>query len=208
LTEDLQALHQEIRACKACALHHGCTQAVPGHGHPQARIMLVGEAPGFHEDRQGIPFVGNAGQLLNQLLDHIGLKREDVYVTNIVKHRPPGNRDPLPDEVEACASFLDREISIIRPAVILLLGRYAMQRLLPGTEGISRSHGRLIERPGRAYVPLYHPAAALHNGFLLETLKQDFLKVKGYLDEIERRAPVAATASDPVTAPEEQLSLF
>lgn len=166
--------------------------------------MIVGEAPGQNEDLKGLPFVGAAGQLLNQLLESVGLRREDTYITNILKCRPPGNRDPLPDEVAACSGYLDRQIDIIRPAVILLLGRHAVQRLLPGTAGISRIHGTLIERGERAYVPLYHPAAALYNNFLVDTLKADIIKVKGYIEVIEARR---ATATPP-EALSDQLTLF
>jgi len=170
--------------------------------------MIVGEAPGQNEDIQGLPFVGAAGQLLNQLLAGIGLKREDVFITNIIKCRPPNNRDPLPGEVEACADYLNRQVELIRPAVILLLGRHALQRLLPGSDGISRVHGKLIERGDRAYVPLYHPAAALYNSFLVETLQQDFQRVKTYIETIEARRAAEREASAPATTPEEQLSLF
>jgi uracil-DNA glycosylase family 4 len=181
---------------------------VPGSGSASARIMVVGEAPGQKEDLEGIPFIGAAGQLLNRLLEHVGLSREDTYITNIVKCRPPGNRDPLPDEVAACAGYLDRQVELIQPAVILLLGRHAVQRLLPGLPGISQVHGQLVERDGRAYVPLYHPAAALYNGFLVDTLKADMVKVRGYIDEIQARRQPQAGADVGVAEPREQLSLF
>jgi DNA polymerase len=169
--------------------------------------MIVGEAPGQNEDKQGLPFVGAAGQLLNQLLSGIGIERKDVYITNIVKCRPPGNRDPLPEEVSACSGYLDRQVEYIRPAVILLLGRHALQRLLPGSPGISRVHGQMVQRGDRAYVPLYHPAAALYNNFLLDTLRQDFARVRDYIAEIEaKRAAEAPAVTD--TDPKEQLSLF
>ncbi len=206
MSEALLSLHQEVRACQLCALSRTRTLAVPGDGDPEARIMVVGEAPGQNEDKQGLPFVGAAGQLLDQLLSGIGIERKDVYITNIVKCRPPGNRDPLPEEVSACSGYLDRQVEYIRPAVILLLGRHALQRLLPGSEGISKIHGALVERGDRAYVPLYHPAAALYNGFLVETLEADFRRVRDYIDVIEARR----RAKDPegAVAPEEQLSLF
>jgi uracil-DNA glycosylase len=180
---------------------------VPGAGDPHAQIMIVGEAPGQNEDQQGLPFVGAAGQLLNQLLASVGITREDVYITNIIKCRPPGNRDPLPEEVTSCSAYLDRQVELIRPAVILLLGRHAVQRLLPGAAGISRVHGQLVERGDRAYVPLYHPAAALYNAFLVDTLKADFARVRGYIDMIEARR-VAAPPPDPAVDQKEQLSLF
>jgi DNA polymerase len=207
VSEALLGLHQEVRGCQLCVLSRTRTQAVPGDGDPAAKIMIVGEAPGQNEDKQGLPFVGAAGQLLNQLLSGIGIERKDVYITNIVKCRPPGNRDPLPEEVGACSGYLDRQVEYIRPAVILLLGRHALQRLLPGSSGISRVHGQMVQRGDRAYVPLYHPAAALYNNFLLDTLRQDFSRVRDYIAEIEaRRAAAAPAATD--TDPKEQLSLF
>jgi DNA polymerase len=206
VSEALLALHQEVRVCELCALHRTRTKAVPGDGDPEAKIMIVGEAPGQNEDKQGLPFVGAAGQLLNQLLAGIGIERKDVYITNIIKCRPPGNRDPLPDEVSSCSAYLDRQVQLIRPAVILLLGRHAVQRLLPGSSGISRIHGQLIQRGDRAYVPLYHPAAALYNNFLVDTLNQDFRKVQGYIAEIEARRQ--ATEAPKETDQKEQLSLF
>jgi DNA polymerase len=207
---ELEALHGEIRSCPLCVLSRTRTHAVPGDGPVTARLMIVGEAPGQNEDLQGLPFVGAAGQLLGKLLGYIGLTRDDAFITNTLKCRPPGNRDPQPEEVVACAPYLDRQIELIRPAVILLLGRHAVQRLLPGSDGISRIHGEMIERHGRVYVPLYHPAAALYNTFLVETLKQDMLKVRQYIDLVERRR--AETSPPPVAPaalqPEEQLGLF
>lgn len=170
--------------------------------------MVVGEAPGQKEDLEGVPFVGAAGQLLNRLLEHAGLARGDTFITNIVKCRPPANRDPLPDEVAACAGYLDRQVAAIQPAVILLLGRHAVQRLLPGLPGISQVHGQLVERQDRAYVPLYHPAAALYNGFLVDTLKADMVKVRGYIDEIQARRDLRIQAEGAALDPKEQLSLF
>jgi uracil-DNA glycosylase len=168
--------------------------------------MIVGEAPGQKEDQEGLPFVGAAGQLLNRLLASIGIAREEVYITNIIKCRPPGNRDPLPEEVAACSPYLDRQVDLVRPAVILLLGRHAVQRLLPGSDGISRIHGTMVERGDRVYVPLYHPAAALYNAFLVETLEADFRKVRDYIDVVEARRREAPP--EPETTPEQQLSLF
>jgi uracil-DNA glycosylase family 4 len=210
----LDVLHEQIRACVACPLSQTRIQAVPGDGPVTARIMAVGEAPGETEDRVGKPFVGSAGQLLTKLLESVGLQRSDLYITNVLKCRPPGNRDPLPEEVEACAHFLDAQVELIRPDVILLLGRHALQRILPGAPGISRSHGTRIRDRGRLYVPLYHPAAALYNGSLLATLQDDMRKVRGYLDEAEaERARAAAQAmsdaeADAVAAAHEQMTLF
>ena len=162
----LDAIAAEVRACTRCRLHEGRTQAVPGEGHPSTEVVFVGEGPGFHEDRQGRPFVGRAGDLLVRLLASIGWRREDVFITNVVKCRPPDNRDPEPDEVAACAPFLRRQLETLDPALVVTLGRHSMARFMPGTT-ISRAHGTV--RPadpatgvGDALVfAMYHPAAAL-----------------------------------------------
>lgn len=218
-TEQLLEIHGRIRACVTCRLHATRTQAVPGYGPVEARIMAVGEAPGEKEDQQGRPFVGAAGKLLTELVESIGLTRRDLYITNTVKCRPPGNRDPEPDEVSACSQFLDEQIALLRPDVILILGRHALNRLLPEVAGISRLHGERIVRDLRTYVPLYHPAAALYNGSLRETLFADMRRVRGYLDEADAaRAPatgaVTPATDDSASAPAaetvvaDQLSLF
>lgn len=215
--EALAVVHEHILVCNACPLHARRTQAVPGTGPATARIMAVGEGPGESEDRVGKPFVGAAGNVLTKLLESIGLRREEIYITNVVKCRPPGNRDPEPAEMEACSSFLDAQIEIIRPHVILILGRHALARLLPGSGGITGLHGRRVVRGDRLYVPLYHPAAALYQASLMRTLEEDMLKVRGYLDEAEarrRQAPAAAPPgpSEPdrpaEPAARDQLSLF
>lgn len=199
----LDEVAAQVRACARCELHQSRTQGVPGTGPASARLMAVGEAPGEKEDREGKPFVGAAGRLLTQLLEEIGLSREDIFITNVLKSRPPGNRDPLPEEVAACAPYLDAQIEIIQPQVILLLGRHALQRLVPGAPGISRAHGSVIRRGGRTYMPCYHPAAALYNGSLLSVLRQDFQKLKVHLES----APTPPPAPPPPTATE-QLGLF
>ena len=208
----LEVVHAHIRACLACPLSGTRTQAVPGTGPATARIMAVGEAPGETEDRLGRPFVGAAGNVLTKLLNGIGLDRDDIYITNVVKCRPPGNRDPLPEEVAFCAPFLDAQIEIIRPDVILILGRHALARLLPGAGGISRLHGEKVVRGDRLYVPLYHPAAALYNGSLMSTLQADMQRVRGYLDEAEAarraRADAEQAAGRAAAVAESQLSLF
>jgi DNA polymerase len=211
----LAALHRRIEACTVCPLHATRTHAVPGDGPVTARIMAVGEAPGENEDRTGRPFVGAAGQLLTRLLQSIGLDRQDIYIGNVLKCRPPGNRDPEPAEVSACAHFLDEQVALIRPDVILLLGRHAVGRLLPGMPGISRIHGQRVRRGDRLYVPLFHPAAALYNASLLRTLEEDMQRVRGYLDEAQaerervarERAEETARAAA-VRAADEQLTLF
>jgi len=213
--EALAALHARIDVCTACRLHETRTRAVPGDGPVTARIMAVGEAPGENEDRTGRPFVGAAGQLLTRLLQSIGLDRQDIYICNVLKCRPPGNRDPEPDEVSSCAHFLDEQIALIRPDVILLLGRHAVGRLLPGMPGISRIHGERVRRGDRLYVPLFHPAAALYNASLLRTLEEDMQRVRGYLADAEaererlrREAEQEAARAAAVRAADEQLTLF
>ncbi len=201
---ELEAIAAAVRQCTRCALHRTRTQGVPGRGPATARVMAVGEAPGENEDRQGVPFVGAAGSLLTDLLREIGVPPEQLFITNVLKSRPPSNRDPLPEEVEACAPYLDAQIAVIRPVVILLLGRHALQRLLPGAPSISRCHGELLPEHGRHYVPLYHPAAALYNGGLISTLRADFARVRGYLDELTggTAAPAATPAAgDPSNGP-------
>ncbi len=183
--------------------------AVPGGGPADARIMIVGEAPGQNEDMQGEPFVGPAGKLLDQLLSGIGLSRADVFITNILKCRPPGNRDPQANEVDSCSPYLAQQLHLIRPEVVLILGRHALARLLPGHDSISRVHGRVIEKEGVSYIPIYHPAAALHNSFLMKPLEQDFQAVKRHLERAqERKRVLAAAAPVAVASPEEQLTLF
>ena len=213
--EALAALHARIDVCTACRLHETRTRAVPGDGPVTARIMAVGEAPGENEDRTGRPFVGAAGQLLTRLLQSIGLDRQDIYICNVLKCRPPGNRDPEPDEVSSCAHFLDEQIALIRPDVILLLGRHAVGRLLPGMPGISRIHGERVRRGDRLYVPLFHPAAALYNASLLRTLEEDMQRVRGYLADAEaererlrREVEQEAARAAAVRAADEQLTLF
>jgi uracil-DNA glycosylase family 4 len=167
--------------------------------------MIVGEAPGFNEDRQGEPFVGAAGKLLDTLLVRIGLSRADVYITNVLKCRPPMNRDPMPNEAEACSPYLVRQLEMVRPKVVLILGRHAMERLIPGQGSISRVHGSLVMRGDVAYVPLYHPAAALHNGALVSDLERDIDKVKSYLDKLLAPPPPTVPAPRPEA---EQLRLL
>ncbi len=203
--EQLERIAQRVRVCTRCDLWRTRTQAVPGEGNPRAEVMFIGEAPGYHEDQQGRPFVGAAGQYLNELLQRAGLRREEVYITNVVKCRPPGNRDPLPDELAACAPYLDEQLEVIRPRVIVTLGRYSMSRWFP-TEKISRVHGQARRVGNYLVVPMYHPAAALHQPALKELVEKDFEK----LGEIISQAR-AETAAMPDDAPQEkpqQMRLF
>jgi uracil-DNA glycosylase len=159
---ELEAVAAEAAGCTRCRLHQSRTQVVFGQGDPHADLMFVGEAPGFHEDRQGLPFVGPSGQLLNRLLEGIGLRRQDVYVANVVKSRPPSNRDPLPDEIAACRPWLDAQIRLVDPKVVVTLGNFAAKTLLETTTGITRLRGRTYPFQGRVLLPSFHPAAALH----------------------------------------------
>lgn len=187
--EELQRLAGIIRRCRNCDLVLTRTQAVPGEGHPHAAIMFVGEAPGQTEDDTGRPFVGAAGKFLEEMLADIGLRRGDVFIANINKCRPPGNRDPLPEEIAACTPWLHAQIAAIRPKVICTLGRFAMQVLVGEHLSITRAHGQPVERDGVLYIPLYHPAAALHQQSLRATCIADMHKVK---EELLRRGLWAA----------------
>ncbi|MGI5819982.1 MAG: uracil-DNA glycosylase [Armatimonadota bacterium] len=180
----LDAIAEQISGCTRCPLAEGRTHAVPGVGPPDAQIMLVGEAPGAEEDAQGEPFVGKAGQALTILLRNAGLDRSDVYITNIVKCRPPENRDPHPDEVQACREYLDGQIACIRPMLVCTLGRWAGQTLLddPGLS-VMKANGTVIERHGLTFVPLIHPAAGLHNQNMQEPIKEGFRKLGELLRE-------------------------
>ncbi len=197
----MDRLVAEVAVCTQCILHKGRVKAVPGEGPAHADIMFVGEGPGFHENQQGRPFVGPAGQFLDELLASIGLKREQVYITNVVKCRPPGNRDPLPEEIEACKQYLDRQIALIRPKVIVTLGRFSMARAFPN-EKISRIHGQPKKVDGIVYVPMFHPAAALHQPSLKRTVEEDFQSLLSILADVERMQ------DEEPPAQAQQLSLF
>jgi len=201
---ELEQVAAEVRVCPKCELSRTRTMAVPGEGAPRARVMLIGEGPGWHEDRQGRPFIGNAGKFLDELLAKAGLSRESVFITNVVKCRPPGNRDPLPDEIAACAPYLDRQIAAIDPEIIVTLGRFSLARWFPG-ERISRIHGQPKREGGRLIVPMYHPAAALHQGALRGAIEEDFAKLPKILAEAEHVREVEAAREVP---PAQQMNLF
>jgi DNA polymerase len=211
--EELRAYGEATASCTRCALAAGRTQVVFGSGNPAADLMFVGEAPGFHEDRQGIPFVGAAGQLLDQLLAGIGLAREDVFVANVLKCRPPGNRDPLPEEIEACEPHLFRQLELIRPRVVATLGNFATKLLSGRPLGITRVHGQEQEVTigGRTVLlyPLFHPAAALYTPRMLEVLRSDFARLPELLGR-ELVPPVHVAPLIAVREPEPavQLGLF
>jgi DNA polymerase len=215
---ELEIIAAEVKACTKCKLYKSAKQGVPGEGPPTAEILFIGEGPGFYEDQQGRPFVGPSGKFLEELLGGIGLKRSDVFIANVVKHRPPGNRDPEPDEIAACAEYLDRQIAAIQPRVIVTLGRYSMAKFFPGAR-ISAIHGQARLVNGRLVVAMFHPAAALHQQSLRQTLIDDFKKLPGYIarakgaGEKEREKGAAPKPADaPPQPPEDekpqQLSFF
>lgn len=179
----LRDLGKQISGCPNCDLAGTRTNAVPGEGNPNADIVFIGEGPGFHEDKQARPFIGAAGKFLDELLTSIGLKREDVYIGNVIKCRPPNNRDPLPDEIAACAPWLDRQLEILKPRVIVTLGRFSMNRYFTG-QTIGRIHGQPRRLGNVTVVPMYHPAAALHQGNLRRTILDDFQKLPAILEQV------------------------
>lgn len=200
----LEQIAQEIRACQACPLHNARTRVVPGAGRPDAEILFIGEAPGYHEDQQGLPFVGASGKYLGELLGMIGLTRNDVFITNVVKCRPPGNRDPLPAEIDTCVkTYLNRQIEIIRPKIIVTLGRFSMALFFPPTARITKVHGQPRRADGRIYYPVFHPAAVLRNMNLRPAMEADFRRMLDLLKEIE-----ASNDTTPDEPPPQQLSLF
>ena len=208
---EVTELYDQVRSCTKCALHQSRTSAVPGEGPEGADIMFVGEAPGFHEDRQGRPFVGAAGKFLDELLAMIGLRREEVYICNVLKCRPPQNRDPQSDEIEACKPYLDRQIELIQPKIVVTLGRFSMARWFPGAR-ISRIHGqarkrRLPQSDGsRLYYPMYHPAAALHQPSLRGTVEEDMRRIPELIAEMDGIPDEGSPAQQAQQA--QQLSLF
>ena len=184
--EELDQIRDKVLVCTKCRLSETRTNAVPGKGNYSTEIMFVGEAPGANEDKEGVPFCGASGHFLDTMLESIGLNRESVFITNTVKCRPPDNRDPEDDEKMACRPYLDSQIKLINPALIVCLGRHATSSLLPGMPSISHLHGKVLKRPnGVVYLPLYHPAAALHNGSLRSTLVSDFQKIPAILNKIK-----------------------
>ncbi|HEX2155488.1 MAG TPA: uracil-DNA glycosylase [Actinomycetes bacterium] len=205
---ELEAVAAEAAGCTRCRLYQSRTQVVFGQGDPHADLMFVGEAPGFHEDRQGIPFVGPSGQLLNRLLEGIGLRRQDVYICNVVKSRPPSNRDPQPDEIAACRPWLDAQIRLVDPKVVVTLGNFAAKTLLETTTGITRLRGQTYPFQGRVLLPTFHPAAALHaqgrrtaGPSPLEAMEGDF---RVLAELLAAQAPAEAAEDRPT----EQLGLF
>lgn len=223
--ETLDEIAAQVTVCENCELHFSRKKSVPGEGPADSKIMFIGEGPGFNENEQGRPFVGQAGSFLNELLAAAGLKREEVFICNVVKCRPPSNRDPLPDELAACAKYLDRQIEAINPEVIVTLGRFSMAKFLPLAR-ISSIHGHASMVNGRMIVPMFHPAAALHQPSLKPQVIEDFKKLpqlletmkKGSLPEKAAPMPVSSVPAAPKEEPQmpphaeeppaEQLSLF
>ena len=198
----LAELYRKIAACRDCEeLARTRTQTVPGEGPEKPQIVFIGEAPGYHEDQQGRPFVGQAGQFLEQLLNSIGLKRSDVYICNVIKCRPPNNRDPLPIEIKNCQKWLDQQLELLSPKMIVTLGRYSLARFFPG-EPISKVHGKARKQDNIIYFAMYHPAAALHQQSLRQTIEADMLKIPPLLAQVE---PVEEVKKEDKP---EQLSLF
>lgn len=210
--EILNEISQQVAVCKKCPLFHSRKNAVPGEGPVNADIMLIGEGPGFHENEQGRPFVGSAGKLLDDLLQKGGFNRENVYITNVVKCRPPGNRDPLPEELAACSEYLDRQVNAIDPKVIVTLGRFSMARYIPDVK-ISNVHGKAKWVDGRLIIPMYHPAAALHQRSLMSAIEQDFARLPEWIkrvDSVKNESKTAdkETPSDIKPDQPKQLNLF
>ncbi|MEZ4768972.1 MAG: uracil-DNA glycosylase [Caldilineales bacterium] len=209
---ELDQIAAEVKVCQRCPLAKGRTNAVPGEGPPNAEIMFIGEGPGFHEDRQGRPFVGASGNLLEDLLAGIGMAREQVFIANVVKCRPPNNRDPLPAEIEACTPYLDRQEAVLAPKIVVTLGRFSMQRYFPG-QSITRIHGQVKRKGDVAYVPMFHPAAALRNPQWMTAMREDFARLPALLAELRTASAAAAPSvppqpAAPATDDFEQLTLF
>ncbi|MEE9201728.1 MAG: uracil-DNA glycosylase [Dehalococcoidia bacterium] len=198
----LEEVAHSVMACTDCRLSQGRTQGVPGEGPADAKLFFVGEGPGWHEDQQGRPFVGPAGKFLEELLALVGLRREDVFIGNMLKSRPPGNRDPLPDEIEACRKYLDAQLHIVNPKVVVALGRHSLSRFCPG-QTIGKIHGTWRREGERVHFAMYHPAAALHQQSLRKVIQEDMLKLPQALEAAEKAEKMEAQP-----APPEQLSLF
>ena len=201
-TDSLEKIASEVSACQKCKLHATRKKAVPGDGPATAKIMFIGEGPGFHENEEGRPFVGAAGKFLSELLASIGMKREEVFITNVVKCRPPQNRDPEPDELKACNAYLERQIAAIRPKVIVTLGRHSMEKFFPGAK-ISAIHGQARTIGGRMVVAMFHPAAALHQPQYRSPIEQDFKKLPELIAKMEAIETPMSADEDP-----QQMSLF
>lgn len=210
--ELLNQVAKEVAVCEKCVLHHSRKKAVPGEGPANAEIMFIGEGPGFYENEQGRPFVGQAGQFLDQLLAQAGLKRPEVWIGNVVKCRPPGNRDPQPEELSACDEYLERQIKAINPSIIITLGRYSMGKFMPGAK-ISTVHGQMRKIGDRYVIAMFHPAAALHQASLKPAIMADFAKLPQLLEQarkgLGRTGPSTSAQTDESSKEQpKQLNLF
>ncbi len=203
----LDEIARLVRQCSDCELGRGRKNAVPGEGSPDADLMIIGEGPGAQEDLLGRPFVGRAGQFLDELLGYIGLKREDVFIANMVKCRPPENRDPLPAEVSACNKYLERQIELLDPLLIVTLGRVSLARFFPG-ESMTRARGKVREKDGRFIYPVMHPAAALYRQEVRPGIIEDFKAIPKVLDNIRNSSAAPTLAPAAESPPAQQLSLF
>ncbi len=203
----LDEIARLVRQCSDCELGLGRKNAVPGEGSPDADLMIIGEGPGAQEDLLGRPFVGRAGQFLDELLGYIGLKREDVFIANMVKCRPPENRDPLPAEVSACDKYLERQIELLDPLLIVTLGRVSLARFFPG-ESMTRARGKVREKDGRFIYPVMHPAAALYRQEVRPGIIEDFKAIPKVLDNIRNSSAAPTLAPAAESPPAQQLSLF
>ena len=209
--EELEKISEEIAVCKKCPLFKTATNPVPGNGNPEAEILFIGEAPGFMENQRGIPFCGAAGKLLDELLTSIGLNRDKVFVANILKHRPPDNREPLPEEIEACKDYLDQQIKIISPKAIVTLGRFSMYKFLPlGKISLDHGKGRIIEYNGSRVilVPMFHPAAALRGQDVEQMLRNDFKNLLAEIKRLSQKEVISEVKEVKEEEKEEQLSLI
>ena len=214
--DKLNAIREECRTCRQCTLARGRHKVVPGEGPHKVQVMFIGEGPGRNEDQQGKPFVGQAGMVLDELLSAAGLKREEVFITNVVKCRPPNNRDPLPEELSACRHWLDAQIEFLDPKIIVTLGRFSMARFIEDAR-IGRIHGQAFEIEGRKVVTMYHPAAALHNPALKDSILADFAKLGSIIKKLSptsNAVPATVEVKSPPEKEEEepdspvQLTLF
>jgi DNA polymerase len=212
MAESLELIGADVRVCRMCKLSQTRTVAVPGEGDPHADVMFIGEGPGFHEDQQGRPFVGAAGQLLTDMLQRIDMRREDVFITNVVRCRPPGNRDPLPDELQACDTYTQRQIAALEPLLIVTLGRFSMARFV-GTGPMRELHGRTREWNGITCLAMYHPAAILRTPTveMMRIYEEDFRKIPSLLEDGRRKRAAlvaAAAAAEAAVTQLDQLRLF
>ena len=208
--EILTQIAKEVSVCTNCALHHSRKKAVPGEGPANAEIMFIGEGPGFHENEQGRPFVGAAGQFLDQLLERASVTRAEVWIGNVVKCRPPGNRDPQPEELAACDVYLEKQIEAINPSIIVTLGRFSMSKFMPGAK-ISQVHGQMRKVGNRYVIAMFHPAAALHQASLMPSILADFAKLPELLKQARTglgREKVEVQKQAEVREEPKQLSLF